>query len=50
MSACQMTSNVIAERCSRLKTRDWICSYCCNADRCNYYVPVSRAIGFYLAF
>ncbi|KAH8856955.1 high affinity cationic amino acid transporter 1 [Schistosoma japonicum] len=39
MSACQMTSNVIAERCSRLKTRDWICSYCCNADRCNYYVP-----------
>ncbi|RTG86593.1 uncharacterized protein DC041_0009708 [Schistosoma bovis] len=38
-SACQMTSSVISERCSRSKTRDWICSYCCNSDRCNYYVP-----------
>ncbi|KAK4467762.1 hypothetical protein MN116_008691 [Schistosoma mekongi] len=48
MSSCQMTLNVMAERCFQLKTRDWICSYCCSADRCNYYVPggASRKSAF----
>nr|CAH8866744.1 unnamed protein product [Trichobilharzia regenti] len=41
---CETTSSVISQRCFRSKTRDWICSYCCNTDRCNYYVPVSWAI------
>ncbi|CAH8630493.1 unnamed protein product [Heterobilharzia americana] len=38
-SGCEMTSSVTSQHCSRSKTRDWICSYCCNTDRCNYYVP-----------
>lgn len=49
-SACQMTSSVISERCSRSKTRDWICSYCCNSDRCNYYVPVSYFTSYHIKY
>ncbi|THD25768.1 hypothetical protein D915_003496 [Fasciola hepatica] len=38
-AACFTAQNQLSPLCTPSETRNWMCSYCCITDNCNYQVP-----------
>lgn len=34
--------------CTHIWYQDWVCSDCCQGDRCNYYIIVSRILHLFV--
>lgn len=44
---CAWTRQRYMPVCTHIWYEDWVCSDCCQGDRCNYYIIVSRILAQY---